>query len=240
MRAMRNVGGWSASIALIAAFLTAAPCAVLAQHWPTRPVTMVVPFPAGGPTDVLARYIARHLSEELGQQFVVDNRGGAGGNIGAAAVARAKPDGYTIMFGTPGPLALNVLMYKNLAFDPQRAFAPVVLVGKSPLVIVANQTTSIEDFRSLAALATHQPGKVTVGHPGNGTLGHIAAELLQRRLGATMTSVPYRGSAPLLTDLLSKQVEHRHRLHINLCIVDWRRNTQGNRGDEPRALFAAS
>ena len=109
-----------------------------AQAWPTRPVTMIVPFPAGGNADVLARALAPELSEKLGQQFIVDNRAGAGGNIGGAAVAKAAPDGYTFMFGTPGPIATNKLMYKSLPYDPEKDLAPVVLVAKSPLIVAAH------------------------------------------------------------------------------------------------------
>jgi tripartite-type tricarboxylate transporter receptor subunit TctC len=108
-----------------------------AQTWPSRPVTIILPFAPGGGTDLLARALAQDLGERFGQQFVVDNRAGAGGNVGAAAVAKAAPDGYTILFGTPGPLANNKLMYKNLPFDPEQAFTPIVLVAKSPLIIAA-------------------------------------------------------------------------------------------------------
>ena len=110
-----------------------------AQAWPSRPVTVIVPFAPGSGTDLLARALAQDLGERLGQQFVVDNRAGAGGNVGAAAVAKAAPDGYTIMFGTPGPLANNKLMYKNLPFDPEQAFTPIVLIAKSPLIIAGER-----------------------------------------------------------------------------------------------------
>src|SRR5882762_7112511 len=117
------------------------PAIALAQAWPSPPVTFVVPFPAGGNVDVLARSVAAELSEKLGQQFIVDNRAGAGGNIGGAAVAKAAPDGYTLLFGTPGPIATNKLMYKSLPYDSEKDLSPVVLVAKSPLVIVAHPST---------------------------------------------------------------------------------------------------
>jgi tripartite-type tricarboxylate transporter receptor subunit TctC len=178
-----------------------------AQNWPSRPVTVVLPFAAGGGTDLLARALAADLSERLGQQFVVENRTGAGGNVGAGAVAKAAPDGYTVLFGTPGPLANNKLMYKNLPFDPEQAFTPIVLIAKSPLIIVAKTSLPVKDIKELTAYAKANPGKLNVGVPGNGTLGHITALLLQKELGISMTSVPYRGTALVINDLLAEQVD---------------------------------
>jgi tripartite-type tricarboxylate transporter receptor subunit TctC len=155
----------------------------------------------------LARALAQDLGERFGQQFVVDNRAGAGGNVGAAAVAKAAPDGYTILFGTPGPLANNKLMYKNLPFDPEQAFAPIVLIAKSPLIIAAKVSLPVKDIKELAAYAKANPGKLNVGVPGNGTLGHITSVLLQRELGISMTDVPYRGTALVVNDLLGGQVD---------------------------------
>jgi len=192
---------------LAAALMALMPSAAAAQSWPARPVTVIVPFPAGGSTDVLARAVAQELSDRLGAQFVVDNRGGAGGNVGAAAVAKAAPDGYTVLFGTPGPLALNKLMYKSLPFDSKRDFVPIGLIAKSPLIIVANPSTPAKSLKELISYAKANPGKLNVGHAGNGTLGHIASELVQKELGISMTNVPYRGTAPLTTDLLGGQVD---------------------------------
>jgi tripartite-type tricarboxylate transporter receptor subunit TctC len=138
---------------------------------------------------------------------VVDNRPGAGGNTGAAVVAKAAPDGYTILFGTPGPLANNKLMYQNLSFDPEQAFAPVVLIAKSPLIIAAKASLPVKDIRELAAYAKANPGKLNVGVPGNGTLGHITSVLVQKELGISMTDVPYRGSALVVNDLIGGQVD---------------------------------
>jgi tripartite-type tricarboxylate transporter receptor subunit TctC len=182
------------------------PAAAFAQAWPARPVTFIVPFPAGGNIDILARTVAQELSEKLGQQFIVDNRGGAGGNIGGAAAAKAAPDGYTFLFGTPGPIATNKLMYKNLPFDSEKDFAPVVLAAKSPLIIVAHPSFPAKDLKELIAYAKQNPDKVNAGNPGNGTLGHITSELLQQNTGTKMTHVPYRGTAPLTTDVLGGQV----------------------------------
>jgi tripartite-type tricarboxylate transporter receptor subunit TctC len=166
-----------------------------------------VPFPAGAVADALARAVAHELSEKFGKQFVVDNRTGAGGNIGGAAAAKAAADGYTLLFGTPAPIALNKLMYKDLAYDSARDFAPVVLVAKSPLVVAAKLDFPAQTLGDLIAYAKANPGKVNVGHPGNGTLGHITSALIQQFAGVDMTNVPYRGSAPLITDLLSGQID---------------------------------
>jgi tripartite-type tricarboxylate transporter receptor subunit TctC len=195
------------ALAIAAASLLAAPSGAWAQAWPSRPVTVIMPFAAGGGTDLLARALAADLSERLGQQFVVENRTGAGGNVGAGAVAKAAPDGYTILFGTPGPLANNKLMYKNLPFDPEQAFAPIALIAKSPLIVVAKLSLPVKDIKELAAYAKANPGKLNIGVPGNGTLGHITALLLQKELGITMTSVPYRGTALVVNDLLAEQVD---------------------------------
>ena len=182
-------------------------CHAHAQSWPTRPVTLVVPFPAGGNADVLARALAAELSAKLGQQFIVDNRTGAGGNIGGAAVAKAAADGYTLMFGTPGPIATNKLMYKSLPYDPERDLVPVVLVARSPLIIAARPSFPAKDLKELIAYAKANPGKINAGNPGNGTLGHITSELLQQHVGIKMTHVPYRGTTPLTTDLLGGQID---------------------------------
>jgi tripartite-type tricarboxylate transporter receptor subunit TctC len=173
-----------------------------AQAWPEHPVTFIVPFPAGAAVDALARAVAVELSEKFGKQFIVDNRAGAGGNLGGASVARSAADGYTLLFGTPAPIALNKLMYKGLAYDSERDFTPVVLVAKSPLVITARLDFPAKTLAELIAYAKRNPGKVNVGVPGNGTLGHITSALIQQFAGVAMTNVPYRGSAPLMTDLL--------------------------------------
>jgi tripartite-type tricarboxylate transporter receptor subunit TctC len=178
-----------------------------AQDWPARTVTFVVPFPAGAAVDTLARATAQALSESLGKQFIVENRTGAGGNIGGASVAKAAPDGTTFLFGTPSPIAINKLMYKGLAYDSERDFTPVVLVAKSPLMVTAKRDFPAKSFAELIAYAKENPGKVNVGHPGNGTLGHITSELIQQATGTKMTNVPYRGTAPLMTDLIGGQVD---------------------------------
>ena len=192
------------ALALIAALVL--PVAALAQAWPTRPITMIVPFPAGGNADVLARAIAPELSEKLGQQVIVDNRTGASGNIGGAATAKAAPDGYTFMFATTGPIATSKLLYKSLPYDPEKDLAPVVLVAKAPLIVAAHPAFPVKDLKELIAYAKANPEKVNAGTPGNGSLGQLASELLQQHTGTKMTHVPYRGSAPVMTDLIGGQL----------------------------------
>jgi len=175
--------------------------------WPTRPVTLVVPFAAGGPADGAARIIANELSERLKHNVVVENRGGGGGNIGAAAVARAEPDGYTFLFTTSGPGAMNKLTYKSLPYDPQKDLTPVVLVATIPQLIVASPKLKPRTLRDLVSYAKSNPGTLNVGNPGPGTFGHIAAVLFAQRAGIEITHVPYRGVGPLITDLMGSQVD---------------------------------
>lgn len=196
------------SLALLGLALVFAPFhAAMAQAWPDRPVTMIVPFPAGSAVDFLARATASHLSDSYGKPFIVENRTGAGGNIGGGAVAKAPADGYTLLFGTPSPIAINRLMYKGLSYDSEKDFTPVVLVAKSPLIVTTRLDFPAKTFEELIAYAKQNPGKVNVGNPGNGTLGHITAELIQQFTGVTMTTVAYRGTVPLMTDLLGGQVD---------------------------------
>jgi tripartite-type tricarboxylate transporter receptor subunit TctC len=196
------------SVGLIGLSLALMPShGAVAQQWPDRPVTFVVPFPAGAAVDILARSVAHAASEKFGKQFIVDNRTGAGGNIGGASVAKSNPDGYTLLFGTPAPIAMNKLMYKNLTYDSAKDFTPIALIAKSPLIIAAKADLPAKTLGELIAYAKANPGKINVGHPGNGTLGHITSELLLQFAGIDMTRVPYRGSAPLTTDLVSGQVD---------------------------------
>ena len=191
---------------VIVAALAALPATAPAQSWPSRHVTIVVAFPAGGPTDVLARAIASDLADKLGQQFVVENRSGAGGNVGAASVARAAGDGATFLFATTS-VVNNRFMYRNITFDTDRDFAPVVLISKTPIVLVASQATGLKNLAALIARAKADPGKLNLGTPGHGTAAHITAEMLQRLAGFKLTHVPYRGSAPMIADLLGNQID---------------------------------
>jgi tripartite-type tricarboxylate transporter receptor subunit TctC len=178
-----------------------------AQTWPSRPITLVVPFTAGTTSDVIARSLARELGEKLGQTVIVENKGGAGGNLGAMGVARSTADGYTILFATTGQAATNQLMYKKMEYDPQRDFAPVVLVAKAPVIITARPDAPYATLKDFIAYAKANPGKVTAGFPGNGTLGHITGELLARNAGIDFARTQYRGSAAILTDLLGQHID---------------------------------
>jgi len=178
-----------------------------ADNWPSRPVTIVMPFAAGGGGDSLARAIAAELSEKIGGRFIVENRTGAGGNIGAAAVAKAEPDGYTLLFASNGPGAVNKLIYKDMQYDPERDLVPIVHVCEVPLIIAAGLTAPVKSLAELVSYAKANPNKLTCGTPGNGTLGHISAVLLQQQTGIKLNHVPYRGSAPLASDLMGGQVD---------------------------------
>ena len=147
--------------------------------WPEKPTRIIVPFPAGGSTDVVARIIAQRLTDRYGQSFVVENRPGAGGNIGTDAVAKAAPDGYTLAQSTSGPLANNKFLYKSMGYDPEKDLSPIILVGEIPLVIAANPGVPASNLREFVELARKQPGKLNAGSPGNGTIGHLALELLK-------------------------------------------------------------
>jgi tripartite-type tricarboxylate transporter receptor subunit TctC len=178
-----------------------------AQTWPSRAVTVIVPFSAGTTGDLVARGLVDYLSTALGQPFVVDNRSGAGGNVGGAAVAKATPDGYTLLLATTGPAANNKLLYKNMPYDPQRDFAPIVLMGKSPVIITAKNSLPAKTLKELVDYAKANPDKVTAGYPGNGTFGHITGELLQQRAGMKFVQVQYRGSPAIIGDLLGEHID---------------------------------
>jgi tripartite-type tricarboxylate transporter receptor subunit TctC len=183
-----------------------APLPSLAQSWPARPITMVVPFPAGGAPDIVARFLSEDLGQRLGQRVVVENRTGASGNIGALTVAKAPPDGYTIMLATPYPIGLNKLMSSDLKFDPEQDFAPIVLVGKSPQIFVSGPSLPAKNLKEVIAYAAANPGKLNVGIPGIGTTSHIALEYLLNVSGTRVTTVTYRGSPPP-TDIIGGQID---------------------------------
>ena len=195
--------------------LQAALAALAAPHvaraadrpWPTRPVRIVVPFTPGGSTDILGREIAQKLTEALGQPFVVDNKPGAGGSIGAAAVASAPPDGYTLLMGHIGTLAVNPTLYKTLPYDPGTAFAPVALVARVPNVLVVNPSVPAKTVQELVALAKAKPGALRYASGGNGSAAHIAMEYFKLRTQTDIGHIPYKGTAPAVNDVLGGQVE---------------------------------
>jgi len=192
-------------IAAVAALFLAAPAA--AQTYPSKPVRFVVPFAPGGTTDILARLVGAKLSEVYGQQFVIENRAGAGGNIGAEIVAKAPADGYTILMGTPGTQAINQYVYRTMPYDTANDFAPVSLVALVANVLAVNPQVAAKDLKELVALAKARPGTLNFATPGNGTTGHLSTELLKTMAGIDLTHVPYRGSGPALQDLLAGQVQ---------------------------------
>ncbi len=178
-----------------------------AEAWPARPVRIVVPFTPGGSTDILARAIAQILQEAFAQPFVVENRPGAGGSIGATEVARAAPDGYTLLMGHIGTLAVNPSLYPNLAYDPRTSFVPVALVARVPNVLVVHPAVPVKDVRELVALAKAKPGSLRYASGGNGSAAHIAMEYFKLRTGTDVGHIPYKGTAPAVTDVMGGQVE---------------------------------
>ena len=171
--------------------------------WPSKPVKLIVPFPPGGPTDVMGRTAAKVMSEKLGQPFVVENKAGAGGNIGTEAIAKAPSDGYTIGLSAISSLAIAPHLYAKVPFSVEKDFAPISLVGTSPCVIVVHPSAPFNDLKGLVAYAKAHPSKLNYATSGIGTSNHLAAELLQATAGIQLTGVPYKGSSQIVPDLLS-------------------------------------
>jgi tripartite-type tricarboxylate transporter receptor subunit TctC len=188
-----------------AAALLASPA--FAQSFPTRPITLVVPFAAGGSTDVVARIVGQKMSDILGQQVVIENRAGAGGNIGAAAVAKAAPDGYTILMGTISTHTLNPIMGKTKPYDPVKDFAPISLLVNVPNVLVVHASLGVNNVQELVALLKKEPGKHSYASSGNGTPLHVSGELFKRMTGTDIQHVPYRGAGPAMNDLVGGQIK---------------------------------
>jgi tripartite-type tricarboxylate transporter receptor subunit TctC len=175
------------------------------SNYPSRPVRIVVPSPPAGGTDIIGRVLAQYFSTTMGQQFFVENRPGAGNMIGIESVARAAPDGYTLLF-VPSTLALNSIMYKKVSYDPVRDFAPITLAAVAPNVLVVNPKVPAHSVAELIALAKQKPGQLTYGTPGIGTSPHMSMELFKSLAGIDLQHVPYRGTAPAMTDVISGQI----------------------------------
>ena len=178
-----------------------------AQTYPTKPIRLVVPFPPGGATDILARDVAQKLTEAWGQSVIVDNRPGAGGNIGSELVAKSAPDGYTLEMGTVGTHAINASLYAKMPYDHVKDFTPVILVAGVPNVLVVTPSLPVSSVAELIAYAKANPGKLNFASSGNGTSIHLSGELFKVMAGVQMTHIPYKGSAPALQDLIAGQVQ---------------------------------
>ncbi|HEX4553980.1 MAG TPA: tripartite tricarboxylate transporter substrate binding protein [Xanthobacteraceae bacterium] len=189
--------------ALAAVLIGAVPA--IAQQYPARPITVIVPFTAGGPTDVLARVLGQHMSQTLGQQIVIENVTGAGGTLGSVRVARAAPDGYTLVMGNIGTHAAAVGLYKNLAYDPSADFAPIMVIATTPMVLVARKDLPVETLGDLVALAKQR--RVTIGSAGTGSAAHLTLLLFASLTKADVQHVPYRGLSQAMNDLLAGQID---------------------------------
>jgi tripartite-type tricarboxylate transporter receptor subunit TctC len=199
---------WS-SILLAAALvagvgLQAAPAA--AQDYPNRPITLVVPFPPGGSTTIVARIVADKMSEALGQSMVIDNRGGAGGTIGSRAVSKSEPDGYTILLGYSGTLAIGPSLYGNVGYDPRKDFEPIGRIGTAPNTLVVHPSFPVHSVAELIAYAKANPGKVNYGSAGIGTVSHVCGEYFANVAGIKLTHIPYKGTGPAIIDLLGGHI----------------------------------
>jgi len=177
-----------------------------AQNYPTRAITLVIPFAPGGSTSIVGRGIADKMSELLGEKVVVDNRPGAGGTVGTKAVARSEPDGYTLVLGYTGTLAIGPSLYKNVGYDPRKDFAPIGMIGNAPNSLVVHPSFPAKTVAELIAYAKANPGKISFGSAGAGTASHITGEYFARSAGITLVHIPYKGTGPALTDLLGGHI----------------------------------
>ncbi len=197
-----------AALALIAgSAVAAAPAKDAATDYPNRPIRMVVPFPPGGATDILARVVGKRMTDAWGQNVIIDNRAGAGGTLGANLVAKANPDGYTLLMGTNATHAIAPSLFKSLPYDPLKDFAPITLVAIVPQVVIVNPALPVRNIKELVALAKEKPGTLNFGSAGQGTPGHLGMELFKMMTGTTMTHVPYQGGAPGLAAVAAGQVQ---------------------------------
>jgi tripartite-type tricarboxylate transporter receptor subunit TctC len=207
MTKLSNVIGAVCRLATALAVSISFVCNARAEDYPTRPITIVVPFAAGGPTDILSRIVAQAIGPTLGQQVVVEDVTGAGGTIGATKVARAAPDGYTMVMGNLGTHAASVGIYSNLAYDPRKDFEPVILVASTPMVLVATKTLPVKTLNDVVAWAKANKGKATMGSAGVGSISHLTLLLFNHLTGAGVTHVPYRGLSEASNDLLGGQID---------------------------------
>lgn len=200
--------GWSASLAMVLlASALGGNCDVArAQAYPTRTITLVVPFPPGGSTSIVGRLVADKMSDLLGQSIVVDNRGGAGGTVGTKAVAKSDPDGYTLLLGYTGTLAIGPSLYRHVGYDPRKDFAPIGMIGHAPSSLVVHPSFPARTVAELVAYAKANPGKVNFGSAGIGTVGHITGEYFAMETGIQIVHIPYKGTGPAMSDLLGGHI----------------------------------
>jgi len=177
-----------------------------AQSWPARTITLIIPFPPGGSTSIVVRVIADRMSQQLGQAIVIDNRGGAGGTVGTKAAAKSDPDGYTLLLGYSGTLAIAPSLYRNVGYDPRRDFAPIGMIGHAPTSLVVHPSFPPRTVGELIAFAKANPGKVNFGSAGVGTVSHITGEYFAHAAGITLVHIPYKGTSPALSDLLGGHI----------------------------------
>jgi tripartite-type tricarboxylate transporter receptor subunit TctC len=202
---LKRRGALATAIVLAAVVTIAATVSIYAEAYPSRPITLVVPYPAGGGNDVIARLVAAKMSASLGQPIVIENRGGAGSTIGTRDVARATPDGNTLLIATSA-LAINPALYPDTAYDPQKDFAPIGLIATSSNLVLVNPSLPVHSVAELIAFARSQPGKVDFASTGTGTSTHLAALLFASMADVSLNAIPYKGVAPAVTDLLGGQV----------------------------------
>ncbi len=195
------------AFALVVVVALAAGTPALAQSFPAKPVRLVVPFPAGGGSDVIGRILAEKLGERLGQPVFVDNRAGAGGSIGVESVVRAAPDGYTVVLASTSEIAINPSLYSKLSYDTVKDLAPVAMVASTPVVVIVHGSLPLNTIGDLVSMAKAKPGEINVASAGNGTITHLSGELFRSMANLTWTHVPYKGAPPALTDLASGRVQ---------------------------------
>lgn len=204
---IRTIAGrWAIGCAVLGTTLAAS--VAHADEWPgDKPITYIVPFPAGGSTDAISRILGQEVGNVLGTRFVIENRGGAGGSIGTAQGARAEADGYTITAGTISSQAINVSLYKNIGYDPLTSFTPVAFIGHGPLVLIVPKDSPYDSLHAIIEAGKAKPGTLTVASSGAGTSQHMTMELLGSRAGVDFVHVPYKGNAPAIQDVMSGQVD---------------------------------
>jgi tripartite-type tricarboxylate transporter receptor subunit TctC len=192
--------------ALLLTMAAAWPVRALAADYPTRPIRLIVPYSPGGGADAVARVVARHVGDSLGQSIVVENRGGAGSIIGTDLVAKAEPDGYTLLLGQSGPISINPAVYKSLPYDPAKDLVPITMTNSYPYVLVVNAKLPANSLQEFVALGKSKPGSMNYGTTGVGAANHLMAELFSAKAGLKMTHIPYRGTAVAVADLVAEQV----------------------------------